>query len=178
MLKALNKIPFKSFDKIKEHIKTKYPLATDKEIREALKKKVKDRFIKMKEQRKSMIKIFSPTTKCWFHDLFDNGSNPKYYHIFIGMNNRYVHVNPLQDKKTDSVLESYKIFCEKYKPFKLTSDQDSSLLSEACLDYLKSQDVLVQSIPDQNHSALGIIDRFIRTLRDMHGSNTAINLNE
>ena len=68
----------------------------------------------MKEQRKSMIKIFSPTTKCWFHDLFENSSNPKYIHIFIGMNNRYIHVNPLQDKKTDSVLESYKIFCEKY----------------------------------------------------------------
>ena len=105
----------------------------------------------MKEQRKLMNKIFSPTTKCWFHDLFansvspssasDNGSNPKYYHIFIGMNNRYVHVNPLQDKKTDSVLDSYVKFCEKYKPFKLTSDQDSSLLSEACLDYLKSNDV-------------------------------------
>ena len=115
MLNALNKIPFKSFEKIKEHIKSKYPLATDKEIREAQKKKVKDRFIKMKEQRKLMNKIFSPTTKCWFHDLFDNGSegNYKYYHIFIGMNNRYVHVNPLPDKKTDYVLESYKIFFKK-----------------------------------------------------------------
>ena len=146
MLKALNKLAFKSFEKIKEHIKAKYPLATDKEIREALKKKVKDRFIKMKEQRKLMNKIFSPTTKCWFHDLFENGFNPSYYHIFIGMNNRYVHLNPLENKKTDSVLESYKIFCEKYKPFKLTSDQDASLLSEACLDYLRSQDVLVQYI--------------------------------
>ena len=116
MLKALNKIPFKSFDKIKEHIKTKYPKASDKEIREALKKKVKDRFIKMKEQRKLMNTIFSPTTKCWFHDIFDNGFNPSYYHIFIGTNHRYEYVNPLRDKEVDSVLESYKIFCEKYKP--------------------------------------------------------------
>ena len=48
------------------------------------------------------------------------------------------------------------------------------MLSEACLDYLRFQDVLVQYIPDQNHSALGIIDRFIRTLRDMQGDNTSI----
>ena len=94
MLKALNKLPFKSFDKIKEHIRKKYPKATDKEIREALKKKVKDRFIKMKEQRKLINKIFSPTTKFWFHDIFDNGFSPSFHHIFIGMNNRYVLVNP------------------------------------------------------------------------------------
>ena len=74
MLRVIQKLPFKSFEKIKEHIRQNYRKATAKEIREVLKKRVKDRFIKMKEQRKSMIRIFSPTTKCWFHDLFDNGS--------------------------------------------------------------------------------------------------------
>ena len=46
------------------------------------------------------------------------------------------------------------------------------LLAEDLLEYLKKHDVRVQKITDQNHSALGIIDRFIRTLRDMHGTQS------
>ena len=86
--------------------------------------RVKDRNIKKKYQKPFMIKIFADTTGCWFHDLFENPKsfNPKYFHIFIGTNTRYVVVNPLQNKKTETVLESYKEFVEKYKPFKLTSD--------------------------------------------------------
>ena len=179
MNELLNKLPFKSFDKIKHHIKKQFTDVSDQQIRAALKNRVKDRFIKMKQQKPLMNRIFSSSTGSWFHDLFENGAerlstrsansssfNPKYFHIFIRTNNRFVVAHPLQDKKTETILASYKQFCEKYKPFKLTSDQDSSLLSDASIKYLRSQDILVQSIPDQNHSALAIIDRFIRTLRD------------
>ena len=170
MQELIKKLPFKSFDKIKHHVKKQFPDVTDKQIRAAVKNRVKDRNIKKKYQRPFMIKIFADTTGCWFHDLFENSKYglPRYYHIFIGTNTRYVVVNPLRDKKTSSIFESYMKFVEKYKPFKLTSDQDSSLLSDANIMYLKSKGILVQTIPDQNHSALAIIDRFIRTLRDMH----------
>ena len=170
MNELLKKLPFKSFDKIKQHVKKQFPDVTDKQIKAAVKNRVKDRFIKRKQQKPLMIRIFSSSTGSWFHDIFENPKIglPRYYHIFIGTNNRYVVSIPLKSKTTSSILESYMEFCEDYKPFKLTSDQDASLLSEECLEYLKSQNILVQSVPDQNHSALAIIDRFIRTLRDMH----------
>ena len=101
MNELINKLPFKSFDKIKRHIKTKFPNVTDKQIRAALKNRVKDRLIKMKQQKPLMNRIFASSTGSWFHDLFENGGKgePKYFHIVIGTNNRFVVVNHLQDKK-------------------------------------------------------------------------------
>ena len=97
----LNKLPFKSFDKIQRHVRNVFPNVTDKQIRAALKNRVKDRIIKMKQQKPLMNRIFASSTGCWLHDLFENSSsfNPKYFHIFIGTKNRYVVANPLLDKK-------------------------------------------------------------------------------
>jgi hypothetical protein len=173
----LQTLKFKTFAKVAPQIKKKFPGVTDKEIREALKTKVKDTYISPKQQRPLMIKIFANSIGCWFHDIFENQKNtsPRYFHIFIGANNRYAVANPLPDKNSQTILASYKQFDKRFAPYKLTSDQDSSLLSEECLKFLKSRDILVQSIPDQNHSALGIIDRFIRTLRDIHNSRNFTN---
>ena len=42
--------------------------------------------------------------------------------MFIGTNNRYGVVHPIEDKKVETILGSIKKFVEKYKPIKLTSD--------------------------------------------------------
>ena len=115
MQELLKGLPFKSFDKIKHHVRKEFPNVTDKQIRAALKNRVKDRFIKMKQQKPLMNRIFSSSTGCWFHDIFENSPsfNPKYFHIFIGTNNRFVVAHPLHDKKAETILASYKQFCEK-----------------------------------------------------------------
>ena len=79
MLRVIQKLPFKSFEKIKEHIRKKYSKATDQEIREVLNRRVKDRFIKMKEQRKSMIRIFSKAGKNHYNVIFV-GKDGKDFH--------------------------------------------------------------------------------------------------
>jgi hypothetical protein len=174
MEEFIKTLKFKSFEKVAPAIKKKFPEATDKEIRAVLKNQPKDSFVPRKQQKLLMIKIFSNSPGSWFHDIFENpkGSSPRYFHLFIGTNHRYGVAHPMKDKNSKTVLESYRKFDNQYKPFKLTSDQDASLLSEECIKYLKSKDITIQSIPDQNHSALGIIDRFIRTLRDLHNSRS------
>jgi len=168
---AINKYPFKSFDKVKAYIDEKFPEhpVTDNEIKSMLSNKVKDHRIKRKNMLPFMIKIFSKTFNTWFHDIMI--LNKKHYHVFIGTNNRYVVINDLSNKSSKVILESLKKFVEKYKPSKLTSDQEPAFMEQNVLDYLKDNNVIVHTIPDENHSALGIIDRFIRTLRDMIEDN-------
>ena len=170
--RIINETGFKTINKFKKAVLEKYPDVTDKELREIYNERNKDPRVDSKKMRHLMIKIFSSSTDTWFHDLMDNGknSNPRYFHIFIGTNNRYGVANPCNDKKQEHIMNSFKTFVDKYKPIKLTSDEDTVLLSEQVLSYLKSKNIRVLTITDQNHSSLGIIDRFIRTLRDMLGA--------
>ena len=58
MQELIKKLPFRSFDKIKHHVKKHFPNVTDKEIKNLLKNRVKDRYIKMKYQSPLMIYDF------------------------------------------------------------------------------------------------------------------------
>jgi len=181
---AINKIidetGFRHINKFKDAVKKKFPDISVKKLKEIFNERTKDPKVNMKKYKPMMIKIFSSSTDTWFHDIFDNRSKgiPKYYHIFIGTNNRYAVAYPIEDKSAITLLNSsYKPFVEKFKPVKITSDDDYSLLAENVLQYLKSKNVRVQKVIDKNHSTLGIIDRFIRTLRDMHGNSSSKSIN-
>ena len=64
MQELIKKLPFKSFDKIKHHVKKHFPNVTDIEIKKLLKNRVTDRYIKMKYQRPLMIRIFADSIGC------------------------------------------------------------------------------------------------------------------
>jgi hypothetical protein len=129
-----------------------------------------------------MIKIFSKNLNTYFHDIFDNGKNgdPRYFHIFTGTNNRFAVAYPLVNKSGIMVLGVMCRFVKKYQPVKLTSDHESGFVDKNVLDYLKTNGVEVKRVHDQNHSTLGIIDRFTRTLRDMNEENefTVVRMNK
>jgi uncharacterized protein with von Willebrand factor type A (vWA) domain len=50
---------------------------------------------------------------------------------------------------------------------KIVTDKESAWNGEAITSWLESQAIDSKLIPNQQHTALGVIDRFIRTLRDM-----------
>ena len=126
--------------------------------------------IRKKQIKPFMIKIFSNSLNTWFHDLYDNLSDhePRYWHIFIGTNNRYAVALPLNDKKASSIHKTLSEFINKYHPSKLTSDEESAFLERNNIELLKSNNVKMLTVSDKNHTTLSIIDRFIRTLRDMN----------
>ena len=138
--------------------------------------------IRKKQIKPFMIKIFSNSLNTWFHDLYDNSGRvlksertnnlsdhePRYWHIFIGTNNRYAVALPLNDKKASSIHKTLSEFINKYHPSKLTSDEESAFLERNNIELLKSNNVKMLTVSDKNHTTLSIIDRFIRTLRDMN----------
>ena len=88
---------FKSFKHVKDVLKRHNPNISDKEIKDVIKKRLHDRHLKQHQKKTYMRKIFEHVPGCFFHDLLQqpNGSKPKYYHIFIGTNNRYAFAYPV-----------------------------------------------------------------------------------
>ena len=115
-------------------------------------------------------KIFSTAPNTWFHDLLDNGEEyePRYWHVFVGVNTRYLDVHALNGKSNEDVQRSLTWFINKYKPEKLTSDQEPAFTSKATCELCSRLGVKIFVITDKQHSSLGVIDRVIRTLRDMN----------
>lgn len=165
----IDKQHYKTYYYLKDRLEEHFPNVDDKEIKRILDKRLKDRFVKRSEIEPYMVKIFSSNPNAWFHDLMDNGkNNPRYWHIFIGANNHYAVALPLESKKASDVHKTLSQFISQYHPSKLTSDEESAFIEKNNLKLLSDNNVLVHTISDKNHSALGIIDRFIRTLRDLN----------
>jgi len=166
----IDSLHFKTFNHVIDAVKEKFTNLSDSEVQRIVDKRLKDHYIRKREIKPYMIKIFSTRPNCWFHDLYDNreGNSPRYWHVFIGTNNRYAVAYPLHDKKASSIHETLQSFIDEYHPVKLTSDEESGFIEKNNLKLLTDNNVLVQTVPDKNHSTLGIIDRFMRTLRDMN----------
>ena len=77
----------------------------------------------------------------WFHDLYDNlpDHEPRYWHVFIGTNNKYGVALPLNDKKASSIHNTLEEFINTYHPAKLTSDEEPGFLAN--IQLLKDNDV-------------------------------------
>ena len=166
----IDSLHFRTFNKVYDSVKKQIPTITKKELRRIILTRNKDRHLKRKHVKPYQIKIYSPTLNCWFMDLIDNGANnlPRYWHVFIGVNNRYAVVNALNSKDAEDVRQSLLNFILQYHPAKLTSDQEPAFMEKQNVQMMTDMNVLLQTVPDSNHSTLGIIDRFIRTLRDMN----------
>lgn len=166
----IDKSHFKTFDKVEKVVKQKYPEITSKELRQILRDRAKDRHLKLMQTKPYMIKIFSTMPKCWFHDLLDNGkeNNPRYWHVFIGTNNRFAVVKPLMSKSASAIRATLAEFINEEHPVKLTSDEEPAFMEKSNVELCTKNKVSIYIVTEKNHSSLGIIDRFIRTLRDMN----------
>ena len=168
MSNPIDSLPFRSSTKIKSESLKQTPKPSNKKIKESILKRVHD---KRPKQKHLMYKIFSTTTGAYMHDLFENPhAKPPYYHIFINVNTRYAHFEPLNSKSSQSVHESLQSFINKFHPSRLISDSEPAFTSLENIDLLTKHKVRQQIVQDlkHNHSSLGIIDRFIRTIRDMN----------
>ena len=186
----IDKLHFRTYSHVVDKVITQFPTIAKKELKKIVDDRLKDHFVKLRKIEPYYIKIFSATPNCWFHDLMENGCRadpsitsgllnkplaekestklPRYWHIFIGTNNHYAVALPLKDKRATSIRETLREFIERYHPSKLTSDEEPGFVEKNNIKLLTDNDVSMHIVTDQNHSSLGIIDRFIRTLRDMN----------
>ena len=112
--------------------------------------------------------IFSKSKDSYqFDTMFLNGTKP--YLVFININTRKAWIYKMKNKGANAVKLALEEFFADVKNVKsLTSDQDSAYLSDVVITYLKSKNVGYRTTEDNNHNVLGIINRFIRTLRDLN----------
>lgn len=166
----IDKLHFKTSSHLIDKLKLKFPDIDEKVLYNIINSRLKDHYVKLRKIEPYYIHIFSTRPNSWFHDLLDNGKDnvPRYWHIFIGTNNHYAVAYPLNSKSASDVRTTLKKFINEYHPIKLTSDEESAFVEKNNVKLLTDNNVLIHIITEQNHSALGIIDRFIRTLRDMN----------
>lgn len=168
MLQELyNNSRWKTFNKF-------YPIAAEKgfkkqEVRNFLNKEVVHDKLKI-DSSKYFLPIYSKTPDSYQFDTLiqSKNSSPSAFLIFININSRKGYAYPLRNKNKDSIMNALKEFVDEVHPKTLTSDQDSAYLSNEITSYLLENNITHYTTERHNHNILGIINRLIRTLRDLN----------
>ena len=166
----IDKLRFRTFKKVAPNVFRRFPNIDKKTLREIIARRIHDIRTTLSHNRIYQVKIFSKHKDSWYTDLYDNlaGNTPRYWQIFINVNTRYAVAYPLQDKSSNSIHENLVKFVNDYHPHKITSDEEAGLVTKRNMEFLDSNTCSVFIVQERSHSTLGIIDRFIRTIRDMN----------
>jgi len=102
-------------------------------------------------------------------DGINTNSNKNYKYIFclIDVFTRYVDCIMMKTKSIEDTTKALEIILDfnKINPFSLISDSDSSFLGDKFQKLLKSRKIELDPVIVNDHRALGIVDRFARTLK-------------
>ena len=112
----------------------------------------------------------------WSSSKHKGGLN---YLMFININTRKAYAYPMHGKSSKEVLNALQQFIKDVpNVYSLTSDQDAAYLTNDVLEFINSHNIRYRTTEDNNHNVLGIINRFMRTIRDLIGENRYIDENE
>ena len=166
--KLIDSLHFRSFNKLVDEIKKHYPNMKKSDIKRIIDNRWHDT---LRKNKMYMVKIFSARPGTWMMDLMDNTTKCKdirYWCVFININTRYAVAYTLDSKKGAEIRQVLTQFINKYKPNKIVCDDEGGVSAEQTLKLLRDKNVILHTVKEQNHTTLSIIDRFIRTLRDMN----------
>ncbi len=138
-----------------------------------LKKVVHD----VKVPKAKFMNIYSKHSGGYQMDTFinDKTKDGLNYLMLININTRKAYSYPMKGKGAKEVAKALnKFFEEEPDVYSITSDQDAAYLSNDVLQLMKTHDIIYNTTEDNNHNVLGIINRFMRTIRDMVGENRYI----
>ena len=129
---------------------------------------------KFTEQRQYYLPIFGRFPGVYQFDTLvqSKHSGVPAFLIIININSRKAYAYPMANKGTNQVLTALNKFMKQVniKPVQMTSDQDSAYLSTAVVNFFIENGIDFRTTEDRNHNILGVINRFIRTLRDINES--------
>ena len=126
---------------------------------------------KFDKQPEMMLPIFGRHPNSYQMDTFVQTSeaSTRYYLILVNINSRKVYVYPMNNKKASSVLSALKKFISEVKHVSsITSDQDAAYLSSTITKFMIDNHIDYQTTFKNDHNRLGIINRVIKTLRDIN----------
>ena len=168
---AIDKTHLRTTRKITPHVKRKHPNVTEQQIKAVNKTRPKDSY--SHEPSRYYYPVFANHHHAFQMDLLEQGrerpeSFPAYFLILININTRYAHAIPTERKTKEAINEILSTFISTHPVTSIVCDDESAFTSKIVLNTLTSHNVSLRIITEQRHSALSIVDRFIRTLRDMN----------
>ncbi len=147
-------------------------------------KKAAERFIdnqivhdtKYTEQREMYLPIYSDVGDSYQFDTVFEGKSLCWL-LFVNVNTRKAYVYKLKDKGSVEVLRVMKLFKRTVKDIKgMTSDQDKAYTTPEMKEFMIDNGIDYRTTEDNDHNRLSIINRLIRTLRDMNGDRPFTNI--
>ena len=98
----------------------------------------------------------------------DKDKYPKYFLMFININTKKAYAMPCESKRKDEINRLIKEFIKDVKVSTIRCDDEAAFSSDVVLQTLNENNIGLKVITEQRHTALAVIDRLIRTLRDMN----------
>ena len=128
-------------------------------------------------QKKYQRPYFSPTFNSYEADLAFISNNPKLknnnYLFLININTRYLYILLLNDKETSSLKRAFeKLIYYGLRINSIRFDGESGLNSKEMLKYFEDNNISVYSNSSPYINKNKIVDRAIRTIRDMYYNQT------
>ncbi len=169
---AIDKTHLKSTKQIYPHIQKQYPDVSEKRLKAINKTRPKDRYPHHKENY--YYPVFSNHPYSYQIDLLEQSHDrdkekyPAYYMMIVNVNTKYAYAIPVENKDKNTIADELKQFIDSHKVLTFVCDEESAFKSKLVLDMLAERKIAVKFINDGRHSALSVIDRLIRTLRDMN----------
>ena len=136
------------------------------------------RDIKFTKQSELMLPIYGRHQGSYQFDTLiqSKTAEPRYFLIIININSRKLYAYPMNDKNTDSVHQALEDFVSKVKDVEsMTSDQDHSYITDSMTNFFLSHHIDHQTTLANDHNRLGIINRAIKTLRDINNERDFTN---
>ena len=127
--------------------------------------------VKYNTQNDMRLPIYSNISGSYQMDTLVQTTNAKvrYFLVFININSRKAYAYPMSSKGSKACLQAIKAFINDAQDVQvITSDEDKAYLSNEIQSFFINNRIQHRTTDDDNHNILGIINRFIRTLRDMN----------
>ena len=158
----------KLYEKVKENG------ITIKEVKEFVNKQEVQQVLKQVKP----VKYYFPITAKYKYqlmqvDLVDmssisaNNNNIKFLLVAIDVFSRMMFVIPLKNKTASTVTNAMEEIIKSTKCEKLNTDNGSEFISNEFNNMLQKHNVEIQYVDVNDHKKLGIVDRAVRTLRNM-----------
>ena len=112
--------------------------------------------------------IYSKHPNAYQMDTFFYREGKTPYLMIININSRKAYAYKMSNKSSAEVLNALNKFIKACPDiYSITSDQDKAYLSNTILTFMKDHDIIYRTTTDNDHDKLAIINRFMRTVRDL-----------